>query len=220
VDSFESEAMCSLLELVDADLPEWTTWAKRNPAELAPAKYRRQVAVPYDPEAIELDALESDPEDGWNLLERWMKQFEGPEILSGLREASKKAVWTVRRFVVSREIGRAFSEAIRVDFTSLLAQVEADLRDSIAEYNRYADRSNSTSARSEGLADLPPEVPGDLHLERIEVDELGPPAETLAELNAVLRDDLRQDWKEVARELLRSSERVDAPTLSEMPSSS
>jgi hypothetical protein len=47
VDAFESEAMCSLLELVDAGLPEWTAWAKHNPAELAPAKYRRQVAVPY-----------------------------------------------------------------------------------------------------------------------------------------------------------------------------
>jgi hypothetical protein len=90
-DSFEDEAMCSLLELVDAALPEWTSWAKRNPAELAPANYLRPVAVPSDPNSVALDETGSYPELGWNLLERWMAQWETPELIDALREGSQKA---------------------------------------------------------------------------------------------------------------------------------
>jgi hypothetical protein len=148
-----------------------------------------------------------------------MEQWEGADLLSALRQGSQRAERQLRRYVAGREIIRAFSETIRVDFASLLTAVEADLRDSVAEYNTHAERSKRTAVRSEKLADLPPEMQGDLHLERIELEELGPPAEALAELKGRLAGDLRQDWEEAAREILRSSELMDAPTLSETPAS-
>jgi hypothetical protein len=218
VDALESEAMCSLLELIDAGLPEWTSWAKRNPAELAPAKYRRPVAVPYEPDAVELDETGSYPEDGWNLLERWMQQYEVPEVIRAMTEGSQRAAWQVRRFVAGREIVRAFSAAIGVDFESLLAAVEADLCDSIADYNKHAERSTMQSARSGALGSFPQEVPGDLGLQRLDLEALGPPSSSLAELKTRLEGSLSKNWDDAAMEIL-SSAGHEVPNETTLPSS-
>lgn len=210
VDAFESEAMCSLLELIDADLPEWTSWAKRNPADLAPAKYRRPVAVPYEPDALDLDEMGSYPEHGWNLLERWMQQYEMPELINAITEGSQRAERQVHRYVAGREIVRAFSAAIGVDFGSLLAAVEADLCDSIEEYNKHAERSTRPSVRSGALANFPREVPGDLRLQRLDLEELGPPNTLLAELKTRLEGGPSKNWDDAAMDVLRSSEKVGA----------
>ena len=202
--------MCSLLELIDAGLPEWTSWAKRNPAELAPAKNRRPVAVPYEPDAVELDETGSYPEDGWNLLERWIQQYEVPELISAITEGSQKAEWQVRRYLAGREIVCAFSAAIGVDYGSLLAAAEADLCDSIEEYNKHAERCTGQSPQSAALCSFPQEMPGDLRLQRLYLEELRPPSSLLVELRTRLEGSLSKNWDDAAMDILESSEEMDA----------
>jgi hypothetical protein len=210
-DSFEEETMCSLLELVDTALPEWTSWAKRNPAELAPAKYLRTVAVPYDPNSVALDETGSYPELGWNLLERWMAQWETPELIDALREGSQKATKQLRRYTIGRAVVAIFSAETGVNFVSLLDVVEPDLRDTIEEYNAHVERNAREHTRSGPLAELSRAT--GLQLERIELEHLEPPAAMLETLRGCLRGELSPRWEDAVTELLTSSEKIASQTL-------
>jgi hypothetical protein len=101
-----------------------------------------------------------------------------------------------------------FSAEIGVNFVSLLDVVDPDLRDTIEEYNAHAERNASEHIRSGPLAALS-RVTG-LQLERIELEQLEPPAEMLETLKGCLRGELSPRWEDAVTESLTSSDKIDS----------
>ena len=82
-EEFGTEAECSLLELVEAGLPEWVEWSRAE--TFTPREFRGPIAVLQEVPPECLDEAGRFVEPGWRLVEEALQREASPEKLEQLR---------------------------------------------------------------------------------------------------------------------------------------
>ena len=144
------EAECTLLELVEAGLPEW---AEQGQAEdLTPSEFRGPVAVLQEvpPEYLDEQGQFVDP--GWQQIEGQLRRETRPDKLQALQEEIASCQLFIRVFLARKAIIDVFSQELGLDLViPPVRDREQAIRDLLAIYNQQAARSWEAEPDEEGF---------------------------------------------------------------------
>jgi hypothetical protein len=200
--AFEAEAACSLLELVEAGLPEWQE--RGRAAWLTPLEFRGPVAVLQEIPPGCLDGEGRFVEPGWKRIEEQFQHEAEPEKLERIGSTVKACEAFIRAFLARKAIIEVFSQELGLDlFIPLVREREEVLRDMVALYNRLAEMSREGEPDEDGF--VPPgwllPLPRDLRLPPIDPEELKPDPDEVELMRQRLATPLGEAWWEAAFEL-------------------
>ena len=144
------EAECTLLELVEAGLPEW---AEQGQAEdLTPSEFRGPVAVLQEvpPEYLDEQGQFVDP--GWQQIEGQLRRETRPDKLQALQEEIASCQLFIRVFLARKAVIDVFSQELGLDLViPPVRDREQAIRDLLAIYNQQAARSWEAEPDAEGF---------------------------------------------------------------------
>ena len=149
-----AEAECTLLELVEAGLPEW---AEQGQAEdLTPPEFRGPVAVLQEVPPECLDEQGRFVEPGWQQIEDRLRRETRPDKLQALQQAIASCQLFIRVFLARKAVIEVFSQELGLDlFIPAVRDREQAIRDLLAIYNEQAARSWEGEPDAEGF--VPPD---------------------------------------------------------------
>ena len=135
-----AEAECTLLELVEAGLPEWV---ERQAAEdLTPSEFQGPVAVLQEvpPEYLDEQGQFVDP--GWQQIEEQFRRALRPDKLQALQVEIASCQLFIRVFLARRAVIDVFSQELGLDLViHPVRHREQAIGDLLAIYNQQAARS-------------------------------------------------------------------------------
>jgi hypothetical protein len=196
-----SEAECTLLELVEAGLPEWVELGQAE--DLTPLEFRGPVAVLQDVRSEYLDEQRRFVDPGWQQIERQLWRETRPDKLQALQEEIASCRLFIRVFLAKAAID-VLSRELGVNLVLPLVQGrERAIRDLLAIYNEQAARSWEGEPDEDGF--VPPDdvllFPRDFRLPMIDMARLEPDPADVELMRHSLATPLVDDWWEAANEL-------------------
>ena len=197
-----AEAECTLLELVEAGLPEWV---ERQAAEdITPSEFQGPVAVLQDvpPEYLDKQGQFVDP--GWQQIEEQFRRALRPDKLQALQVEIASCQLFIRVFLARRAVIDVFSQELGLDLViHPVRHREQAIGDLLAIYNQQAARSWESDPDEDGF--VPPDevlpFPSDLRLPLIDVGKLEPDPADVELMRQSLGTPLVDDWWQAADEL-------------------
>jgi hypothetical protein len=201
-EEFGTEAECSLLELVEAGLPEWLEWSKAD--TFTPREFRGPIAVLQEVPPECLDEAGRFVEPGWRSVEKALGREASPEKLDQLRSIADACASAIRVFLARIAVIEVFSQEIDLDLCAPpVRKREQALRDFIALYNRLAEMSQEGEPDEDGF--VPPDwmlpLPRALRLLLLDLEELKPDANELQRMREQLAIADEEAWRQAAEEL-------------------
>jgi hypothetical protein len=201
-EEFGTEAECSLLELVEAGLPEWVEWSQAE--TFTPREFRGLVAVLQEVPPDCLDEAGRFVEPGWRLVEEALRREAGPDKLQQLRSIAAACASAVRVFLARKAVIEVFSQELDLDLCAPpVRKREQALRDFVALYNRLAEMSHEAEPDEDGF--VPPNwmlaLPRDLRLPPLDLEELRPDPYEFQLMRERLATPDEEGWRQAAEEL-------------------
>ena len=196
------EAECTLLELVEAGLPEWVEQGRAE--YLTPSEFQGPVAVLQEvpPEYLDEQGQFVDP--GWQQIEDQLRREIRPDKLQALQEEIASCQLFIRVFLARKAIIDVFSQELGLDLViPPVRDREQAIRDLLAIYNQQAARSWEGEPDEDGF--VPPDevlpFPRDLRLPLIDVAKLEPDPADVELMRQSLGTPLIDEWWAAADEL-------------------
>jgi hypothetical protein len=201
-EEFGAEAECSMLELVEAGLPEWVEWSRAE--TFTPSEFRGPVAVLQEVPPECLDEAGSFIEPGWKLVKEALRREASPEKLDQLHSIAAACASAVRVFLARKAVIEVFSQELDLDLCAPpVRKREQALRDFVALYNRLAELSLEGEPDEDGF--VPPDwmlpLPRALRLAPLDLEELRPDPDELQLMRERLTTPDEEDWRLAAEEL-------------------
>ena len=197
-----AEAECTLLELVEAGLPEWAEQGRAE--DLTPSEFQGPVAVLQEvpPEYLDKQGRFVDP--GWQQIEGQLRREIRPDKLQSLQEEIASCQLFIRVFLARKAIIDVFSQELGLDlFIPPVRDREQAIRDLLAIYNQQAARSWEGEPDEDGF--VPPDevlaFPRDLRLPLIDMAKLEPDPADVELMRRSLGTPLIDEWWAAADEL-------------------
>jgi hypothetical protein len=199
---FGIEAECSLLDLMEAGLPEWVEWSQAE--TFTPHEFRGPIAVLQEIPPECLDGAGRFAEPGWQLVEKALRREASPEKLEQLRSMTDACASAVRVFLARMAVIEVFSEELDLDLCAPpVRKRKRALRDFVALYNRLAEMSQEAEPDKDGF--VPPDwmlpLPRGLRLPVLAVEELKPDSNELDLMRERLAMPDEEEWRQAAEEL-------------------
>ena len=196
------EAECTLLELLEAGLPEWVEQGRAE--YLTPSEFQGPVAVLQEVQPECLDEHGQFVEPGWKRIDEGLQRELRPERLKDIQQTIDILQLLIRAFLARRAIIEVFSQEIGLDlFWRPVREREEAIRDMLAVYNQLAERSWEAEPDEDGF--VPPDdmldLPKDLRLPLIDTERLKPDAADVELMRQRLATPLGEDWWDAAYEL-------------------
>jgi hypothetical protein len=201
-EEFGSEAECSLLELVEAGLPEWVDWSQTE--TFTPSEFRGPIAVLQEIPPECLDEAGKFVEPGWQLVEKALRREASSEKLDQLRSIADACASAIRVFLARMAVIEVFGQGLDLDLCAPpVRKREQALHDFIALYNRLAEISQEAEPDEDGFvpADWMLPLPRALRLPVLDLDELKPDANEIQRMRDRLATPDEAEWRQVAEEL-------------------
>jgi hypothetical protein len=201
-EEFGTEAECSLLELVEAGLPEWVEWSQAE--TFTPREFRGPVAVLQEVPFQCLDEAGRFIEPGWRSVDEALRREAGPEKLEQLQSIAAACASAIRVFLARRAVIEVFSQELDLDLCAPPARKrEQALRDFIALYNRLAEMSQEGEPDEDGF--VPPDwmlpLPRDLRMPPLDLERLKPEPDEIQRMREQLATADEEAWRQAAEEL-------------------
>ena len=144
------EAECTLLDLVEAGLPEW---AEQGQAEdLTPSEFRGPVAVLQEvpPECLDEQGQFVDP--GWQQIEEQLRRETRPDKLRALQEEIASCQLFIRVFLARKAVIDVFGQELGLDLViPPVRDREQAIHNLLDIYNQQAARSWEAEPDAEGF---------------------------------------------------------------------
>ena len=196
------EAECTLLELVEAGLPEWVEQGTAE--DITPSEFQGPVAVLQEvpPEYLDDQGQFVDP--GWQQIEEQLRRALRPDKLQALQVEIASCQLFIRVFLARRAVIDVFSQELGLDLViHPVRHREQAIGDLLAIYNQQAARSWESDPDEDGF--VPPDevlpFPSDLRLPLIDVGKLEPDPADVELMRQSLGTPLVDDWWQAAHEL-------------------
>ena len=201
-EEFGTEAECSLLELVEAGLPEWVEWSQAE--TFTPREFRGPIAVLQEVPPECLDEAGRFVEPGWRLVEKALRREASPEKLEQLQSIAAACASAIRVFLARMAVIEVFSQELDLDLCAPpVRKREQALRDFVALYNRLAEMSQEAEPDEDGF--VPPDwmlpLPRALRLPPLDLEELKPDANEIERMRERLATPDEEEWRQAAEEL-------------------
>ena len=197
-----AEAECTLLELVEAGLPEWVEQGQAE--DLTSSEFRGPVAVLQEVPPEYLDKQGRFVDAGWQQIEDQLRRETRPDKLQALQEEIASCQLFIRVFLARKAVIEAFGQQLGLDlFIPPVQDREQAIRDLLAIYNQQAARSWEAEPDAEGFV-LPDEMlafPRDLRLPLIDAASLEPDPAEVELMRQSLATPLVDEWWAAADEL-------------------
>ena len=148
------EAECTLLELVEAGLPEWVEQGRAE--YLTPSEFQGPVAVLQEVPPEYLDEQGRFVEPGWQQIEDQLRREIRPDKLQSLQEEIASCQLFIRVFLARKAVIEVFGQELGLDlFIPPVRDREQAIRDLLAIYNQQAARSWEGEPDEDGF--VPPD---------------------------------------------------------------
>jgi hypothetical protein len=201
-EEFGAEPECSLLELVEAGLPEWVEWSQAE--TFTPREFRAPIAVLQEVSPECLDETGRSVEPGWRSVEEALQREASPEKLDQLQSMAAACASAIRVFLARMAVIKVFSQELDLDLCAPpVRKREQALLDFIALYNRLAEMSEEAEPDEDGF--VPPDwmlpLPRDLRLQPLNLEELKPDATEIRRMHERLATPDEEEWRQAAEEL-------------------
>lgn len=197
-----AEAECTLLELVEAGLPEWVEQGAAE--DITPSEFRGPVAVLQDAPPEYLDGQGQFVDPGWQQIEDQLRRALRPDKLQALQEEIAACQLFIRVFLAREAVIDVFSQELDLDlFIPQLRGREQAIRELLAMYNRQATMSWDAEPDEDGfvLSDDVLPLPRGFRLPLIDVAKLEPDPAEVELMRQSLATPLVGDWWEAADQL-------------------